>query len=222
MKQLLLENGWFIMPFLVLQAIGLYIIPFEDKLELFVSLNGVDHSTLNWLFKLLTKTAEWYGWVGVTFIAVLVRIRWAIYSVLALTTSGLISQLLKRKVFPEEMRPSHFLSETQMQTVEGVELHTRFSFPSGHTTGAFVIFLVLTLLLPKKYKPFGLLFFLIALAVGYSRIYLGQHFPIDVLAGSGLGVVVALLVYWMVNAFFDRKAYSWAEKSLISLFSPVS
>lgn len=221
LKQFLLQNGWFLFPFLLFQAVGLYIIPFEDPVELFLAFHSVNNPFMDALFKFLTHVAEWYGWVAITAVALLIRVRWAFFASFALTISGLITHFLKRVVFSEEMRPSHFLAPEQMNLIEGVELHSRFSFPSGHTTGAFAIFLILTILLSKKWKPLGLLAFIAALAVGYSRIHLGQHFHKDVLAGSALGVIVPLLVYWPMNAFFNRKAYLWAEKSLVGLFTPL-
>ena len=221
MRRLLLKNGWFIFPFLIFQAIGLYILPFENQQDLFMVLHSINHPIADHVFKILTHVAEWYGWVGVTLIALIIRVRWAFFSAFALTVSGLVSQFLKRYVFADHMRPSHFFSPDQMNVIEGVELHSKFSFPSGHTTGAFVIFLILTMLLPKRWRFVGFFYFIAAVAVGYSRIYLGQHFPIDVLAGSALGVICGLLVYWPINAFFNKQAYPWAEKSLVGLFTPL-
>ena len=68
------------------------------------------------------------------------------------------------------------------------------SFPSGHTTSSFACATVLAAVVPKA-SP-GL--FLLALAIGFSRIYVGVHWPLDVVGGAvigtalGLGVVIAL------------------------------
>jgi membrane-associated phospholipid phosphatase len=73
------------------------------------------------------------------------------------------------------------------------------SFPSGHTTGAFCLFCFLAILLPPRYKPLGLVCFLVALAVGWSRMYLAAHFFLDVYVGSILATVFVVCVVALMN-----------------------
>jgi membrane-associated phospholipid phosphatase len=68
------------------------------------------------------------------------------------------------------------------------------SFPSGHTCGAFAMFCLLSCILSRRYKPFGILFFLLALMVGYSRVYLSAHFFADVYVGSLIGVLFSVFI----------------------------
>ena len=67
--------------------------------------------------------------------------------------------------------------------------HSR-SFPSGHTATSFACATVLAALVPRA-APF---LYLLALAIGYSRLYVGVHWPTDVLGGIVVGVVTALLL----------------------------
>ena len=67
------------------------------------------------------------------------------------------------------------------------------SFPSGHTTDAFVLATGLFLLFFRR-SPYAFIAYLWAIMVGYSRMYLGVHYPSDVLAGVVLGLFSAYLV----------------------------
>jgi len=70
--------------------------------------------------------------------------------------------------------------------VVGVRLRDH-AFPSGHTNTAFGAATLLVLFFGRKYRPA----YLFAAAIAYSRVYLGAHFPLDTLAGAGLGSAVA-------------------------------
>ena len=64
------------------------------------------------------------------------------------------------------------------------------SFPSGHTTTSFACATVFSALLPRWAPGF----YLLALAIGFSRIYVGVHWPLDVLGGVVLGLAVGVAV----------------------------
>ncbi len=64
------------------------------------------------------------------------------------------------------------------------------SFPSGHATGSFACALVLVAFAPRLAAPLVVL----AAAIAWSRVYVGVHYPLDVIAGAVLGSLLALLV----------------------------
>ena len=78
------------------------------------------------------------------------------------------------------------------------------SFPSGHSTGAMSFFCFLSLLLPGIHKKWGLLFWLLAMMVCYSRIYLAAHFFEDVYFGSMVGGFSTMLIYSLLYRYNVR------------------
>lgn len=64
------------------------------------------------------------------------------------------------------------------------------SFPSGHATSSFAAATALTAVEPRL----ALAWWVLAAAIAYSRIYIGVHYPFDVLAGAALGTLVAWLI----------------------------
>ncbi len=75
-----------------------------------------------------------------------------------------------------------------------------YSFPSGHATNIFAAMVFLT----TRYKRYFPLFITIAVAVAYSRVYVGVHYPIDVISGATLGSGIAIVISQI------DKRYLWA------------
>lgn len=79
--------------------------------------------------------------------------------------------------------------------IEGVTVSGHHSFPSGHTATAFALVFTIILLIKSKATKWLVLF--LAFGVAYSRIYLGQHFLSDVLAGAFIGILCGVFsVKW--------------------------
>jgi membrane-associated phospholipid phosphatase len=120
----------------------------------------------------------------------------------ALTTA--ITQACKYLIVPDELRPTSAITNEFIHTVKGVTIHTTASFPSGHTATAFVFYLIFCLVFENKFWLIaGLLY---ALTVGYSRIYLAQHFPFDVAAGIVVAVVSVVFSFFIQNWFDKRRS----------------
>lgn len=109
--------------------------------------------------------------------------------------SGILAQLIKNFGFPEEPRPVEYFAKmlNSLHTVAGVELSHWNSFPSGHTTSAFALFALVAIWVKPPILKF--LCLLIAAMVAFSRMYLLQHFLVDVYVGSILGTATAWVLF---------------------------
>lgn len=76
-----------------------------------------------------------------------------------------------------------------------------FSFPSGHTSSSFAAAVVLFMLLPKKE---GVPAMILAFLIGISRLYVGVHYPTDVLGGMVMGTLLAIGAVKLVE-FVEKK-----------------
>ena len=96
------------------------------------------------------------------------------------------------------VRPSLYLKDhLEIQAVAGAPLLQNYSFPSGHTTFIFAGMCYLSLLVKSHF--YQIVFFVLALLCGLSRIYLFQHFYVDVYVGSILGICITLLLYFILH-----------------------
>ncbi len=126
---------------------------------------------------------------------------------LAFVVSGLIAQLLKHLF--RAPRPMSVLGEdSYAYFIDGIT-HSGFtSFPSGHATTAFAIAAVMAFNC-KKIST-SLIVFWMAVAAGYSRIYLGHHFLEDVLAGVITGASTTLLTERLHSLYANKTKYPGA------------
>lgn len=107
----------------------------------------------------------------------------------ALTTS-VVTTMLKYAV-QRDRPPSVVLDPEPLMDVP-----TTSSFPSGHASASFACAYVISRLAPRL----TIFVYVLAALIGFSRIYVGVHFPLDVLAGAVLGLVVAKALLMLLGA----------------------
>ncbi len=196
----------FLMACLVFWAICLTIVlayPPGVELAFFNSWKG---SLTDVLFIYGTRWGEEHGYIVITLIALATRWKDAIWIPLVGFFVSLFSFLAK--IYFRAPRPGHFADASwfrdQIILVDGITpLSGYTSFPSGHTMSAFAL-AAFSIYLFRAQKWPWIVLFLLALLVGVSRMYLVMHFLRDVLFGSLLGVVVAILLA-LVHVHLNRK-----------------
>lgn len=200
------KNLAFFIPVILFLLTGIVFLLLFPKDVIHITQNGWYHPFFDAFFIYATLLGEgiMYGSVAI----ILIFIKWRY--LLGLCISGIITLLmvglLKQVVYAGEPRPvKYFELKHELRLVEGVEMHTINSFPSGHTTSAFACLGFLALIVVKNWAK--LVCFFAAGAAGYSRIYLSQHFLEDVVAGAALGTLIAILSYLIMQLI----RYEWLD-----------
>lgn len=114
---------------------------------------------------------------------------------LSLLIADGIALVLKTLIY--EPRPFITFGNVHLLVVE----NDPFSFPSGHTTSTFAV--ICFLMFKLKNNLLDVILILFGLIIGFSRIYVGVHYPFDVLAGMILGVLSAYFVYRYEDRIFN-------------------
>jgi len=181
-------------------VLGILILMFHSNLEISLFINKLNNPLLDYFFKYWTLFGT-FALIGpILLLQCFLKYRYALITAVSSLLGFLLVQIAKRFIWYDSPRPKVFFENLpDIHYVSGVHLHASHSLPSGHTAGAFALFMALALI---NKRPVWQMFFLFtALLVGYSRLYLSQHFPIDVVVGSVIGTVSALLsYYWFINS----------------------
>lgn len=159
--------------------------------------------TSGWLDALMPFVTEKFNFNGAIIIAALLilvlgkrRDRIGLIVLVAVVlSSDLLTNQLKHLI--GRIRPCNALDNVRLV----MACSKSYSLPSGHATNIFAAMVFLSC----RYRRFTPLFIAFACLVAYSRVYVGVHYPIDVLAGAAVGTTVAL-------------AWTWGEGRLTSLY----
>ncbi|MEZ7726136.1 phosphatase PAP2 family protein [Gemella sanguinis] len=165
--------------------------PFDLKIISYIQ--SLENEYLTVFYKMITIIADTYQSAIITILLVTFlyfkkHYREALFLAITMTTCGLAMPLLKN-IFRRE-RPNFY----RLIEISG------YSFPSGHTTSATTMYLTLAIILLSIMKKLNK-YFVFSIAVlgiviiGSSRIYLGVHYPTDVMAGICLGISIVSTVY---------------------------
>ncbi|MGZ7119292.1 MAG: phosphatase PAP2 family protein [Methanobacterium sp.] len=175
---------------------------------LFYSINnGLENNILNFIMPLLTNFGSLVAWCIICGFLYLFggnkAKKVAILGLMALFISNGLIYLLKPII--AEPRPFLVLGNVH-QLVPENEI---YSFPSGHTASSFAAATVIGLNYALKLgnKTFKLIYPLtiFAAVIGFSRIYIGIHYPLDIIFGAFIGVSCALTVLKLEKSIFQNK-----------------
>jgi undecaprenyl-diphosphatase len=177
-----------------------------DK-ELLVFLNGLGSPTFDGIWKIITKQAYWAPVFLFVFYLLQKKLGWRDFGYYVLFTALLIlvcdqsSNLFKW--YFERLRPCYDPEVMNIIRIPGKKSPS-FSFFSGHATNSMATAVFVFMILRKYYKHAYLLF-LFPLIFAYSRIYLGLHFPGDILTGYLFGTLFGCICYTLFQKYVLKK-----------------
>lgn len=211
MKQLLKDNRYFLIPYILFILVFLVFSLVFTKIEMHIWVNQFNSPFLDVFFKYATHLGDGTAIVILTIIFLFIKFRYAVaFLIGSLLTSGIV-HLFKQFLLENMYRPSKYfeLYETyKLYLVEGVVLRSLQSFPSGHTSTAFNVFLMFALITQNNYLK--LVCFFTAFLVAFSRVYLSQHFFVDIAAGSFIATLTMLVIYYWSQSWNKK----WMESSV--------
>ncbi len=205
MGKLFHKNQWFYIPYFSFLLIGGFILLFFKKTDIHLFINQFHFSAADFFFKYYTNVGDGFVIASAIFLLLFFSYRNTIIMAISTLLSTFIVLMFKEVLIGGIDRPKlAFLKIHQvLYYVPGVNVHLNYSFPSGHTVSGFSLFLLFALIAKDKYLKF--IFFILAFCIGYSRMYLSQHFLIDVYCGSLIGVITTTLAFLWVSRWNNSK-----------------
>jgi len=175
-------------------------------------LNGIHSPIWDIVFEWVTDKHSWIPFYILLVVITALKHKWktvliGIFIAVLILASDQISVHLFKNVF-ERLRPCHNSELTALVHIINGKCGGKYGFVSSHAANSFATAVFVGLLLKNHYRFLmgGMLFW--AALVSYSRIYVGVHYPADVLFGGILGALIAIFVYLLmkyVNHRFNLK-----------------
>ena len=175
-----------------------------DK-ELLVFLNGLGSEPYDGLWLMITKQIYWTPLFLLIFYLLQKKIGWKNFGFYILFTAVLILVCDQTanlfKWYFQRLRPCN--DEEIQHIIRIVKSSSSFSFFSGHATNSMAT-TVFAFMILKKYYKHAYLLFLFPLIFAYSRIYLGMHFPLDIVTGYVFGATFGFICYKLFQKYILR------------------
>ena len=208
------KSGLFLSLYAIFVVVMVVLVSVNNKADLQLWMTSHNSPFADTFFHYYTYVGDWIPF-AVAGVLLFWSFRAAGFILISQLVSGVFSRLIK--ALWNEPRPVLYFKEhypdLQLHVVAGEHINMWHSFPSGHTITAFAFFLALTYF--TKNRAWQVLYFVLAVLVGFSRIYLQQHFAIDVLVGSLVGLLVTIGCKYMIDKF----PIKWIDNSFFSLLN---
>lgn len=175
-----------------------------DK-KLFIFLNNLGSRLFDGIWLLITQQINWIPFFLILLFILFKKLGTKKLGIAILTVAALITftneitDVIKFSV--QRVRPCN--DDTLVGLIRVVKDSDTFSYFSGHAANSTAAMMFVFLILRKYYK-FSYLIFLYPLIFAYSRIYLGLHFPLDIISGYVFGVCTGFLFYFLYEKIVNK------------------
>ena len=174
-----------------------------------VAINGMGTEQWDQFWLIATEQLSWIPLYLLFFFLIFKSFGWKKGLALVLLTALMITFSDQFTVFLKDsfgrLRPNR--DPAINQVIRILKNNSSFSFVSGHATTSMAVSLLMHLSL-RKYYPYTWLFFIWPVMFAYSRVYIGVHFPLDVICGALLGMLIGYAFYLIslkLMAYMDRR-----------------
>ncbi|MFI5158013.1 MAG: phosphatase PAP2 family protein [Sphingobacteriales bacterium] len=211
-KDVLYKIRTFFVPYLVVLMLCLLIKFLFSREQIYFAVNNRNFPLGDFIAPYVTDLGNFWTVVVLTLILLTFSYAKAFLLLLINAITAIVAQIVKH-IFDAPRPKLYFQNQfPHIHFVKGVDMLMLHSFPSGHTVSAFTTAVLFTYWAKNKFWGFPLL--ILAIGVGYSRMYLSEHFFEDVTAGSAIGTITTVcLITWLANKQFLKSA-KW-NKGLI-------
>ncbi|MEO9869304.1 phosphatase PAP2 family protein [Ekhidna sp.] len=196
-------NSFFV-SYLCLVAVSFAYYFYQSHGNFVLWLNELHNPIWDFFFKYWTHSGGAPFFIVITIYLLIRKKRFAHILSLVGISVGLISVFFKQILFADVMRPSkYFEGQATIFPIDGVDLLEYHSFPSGHSMTAFALATFLVLMLQNN--KYSIVILILATLTALSRVYLGQHFLLDVVAGSLIGTIIATIYYMSFEKYLNNE-----------------
>ena len=177
--------------------------------ELFLFLNGLH---IDWLDPVMTFISGKITWAPFYIVLLYLIIKkykkQSIFIIIGIILLIICSDRISSGIFKplfERPRPCHNEAIKDLVYLPNGHCGGAYGFISSHSCNVFALAAYITLILKKHYKNIAFVMFTWSTLVAYSRIYMGVHYPGDVIAGAAVGLIIGVIIAKITKLFIKEQ-----------------
>lgn len=177
--------------------------------QLFLFLNGLHVGGLDPVMTFISSELGWVPFYAVLLFLVFYKYKWkGLWVLLGVAVAITLSDQIASHVFKPmvmRLRPCHDPRIQDLVYLPDGHCGGMYSFMSSHAANTFALASLIYMTMKKHYSKIGWLMFPWAAVVSYSRIYMGAHFPGDIICGAALGMIIGFGIGYLTNLLIKNE-----------------